>query len=233
MDFIQLKVEERNKIGKSSSRQLRIQGLVPAILYGNSEEPLTLQLQSRDIAKLIQNGNRNAVLKLEGLKQEITAIIKDIQKDRTKDRFLHLDLLRVAMDTEIDTALVIDFVGEAEGVRLGGVLQQNMRKLNIRALPKDIPEKYEIDISELEMGSAIKVEELKAMPGVEILDSPEDLVVSVVAPTELKEEEIAPPEEELEEGEEGVEEGAEEAAEEGAGEPERVGKPGKEESSEK
>ncbi|KKM05879.1 hypothetical protein LCGC14_1749650 [marine sediment metagenome] len=223
MDFIELDAKERNKIGKSSSRQLRIEGLVPAILYGNSEEPVTLQVKGRDIAKLIQNGNRNAVLKLTGLKGDVTAIIKDIQREHTKDLFLHLDLLRVAMDTEIDTALAIEFVGEAEGVKLGGVLQQNLRELHISALPKDIPEKYELDVSELEIGSAIKIEDLKTIPGVEVTDNPEEIVVSVVTPTELKEEEIAPAEEEeLEEGAEAAEEGAEEGAEKPT-QPERVG----------
>lgn len=215
MDFIELNVAERKNIGKGASRQLRSQGFVPAVLYGGSgSQTLALQLNNKEVTKLLQDGGRNAVLKLNGLPKNTNAIIKEIQREYSKDKIFHIDFLRVAMDTEIETNLTVELVGEAEGVRLGGVLQHSLRELVIKALPKDIPEKYEIDISDLEVGSSIRIADLKTSPGVEIMGNPEDVVVSVVPPT--KEEEVVV--EEPEEGEEG------EAAEEGA-EPEGEGKP--------
>lgn len=224
MDFIELSVQSREEKGKSLSRKLRRLGFIPAVLYGGNSDATLLKVKNKDVDKLLHEGNRNAILKLKGLSKDTTAIIKEVQKEKVKDCIIHLDFQKVAMDTEIETAVAIELLGEAVGVTEGGVLQHNIRELHVKALPKDIPEKYEVDVSELAIGSSIKVSDLKALPGVEILDNPEDNIVSVVPPTELKEEEIAPPEEEVEEGaeverEEGeeapAEEGKEEAAKEG------------------
>jgi len=212
LDFIELEVQPREEKGKSAVRGLRRQGLVPAVLYSAGNDTISLQLKSQDISRLLQHGNRNSILKLKGLPQSPTAMIKEIQKEQTRDQVLHLDFLKVAMDTEIDTVVPVELVGEAIGVRDGGVMQHSIRELAIKALPKDLPEKYEIDVSELAVGSSIRVSDVKQLPGITITANPEDSIVSVVPPTELKEEELV---EEVPEGEEAAVAG-EEAPAEGA-----------------
>jgi len=209
MDFIELEVQPREEKGKSAARSLRREGLVPAVLYSAGNDTISLQLKAQDIARLLQHGNRNAILQLKGLPKTTTAMIKEIQKEATKDKVVHLDFLKVAMDAEVDTVVPIELVGEAIGVRDGGVMQHSIRELHIKALPKDIPEKYEVDVSELAVGSFIKVSDLKQLPGVTITATSEDHIVSVVPPTELKEEVV----EELAEGEEAAEAGEEAPAE--------------------
>ncbi len=189
MDFVELNVKTREKIGKSS-KQLKADGLVPAILYGGSEKPAPLQVSNREIVKLIHDGHRNAILMLKGLQKDSAAIIKSVQKEATKSRLSHIDFFRVEMNTEVETSLTLELVGEAEGVKLGGVLQQNFREFSIKSLPKDVPEKYELDISALEVGQSIKISDLKPIPGVEFLENADDVIVSVMAPTLQQEEEV-------------------------------------------
>ncbi|RJQ31909.1 MAG: 50S ribosomal protein L25 [Actinobacteria bacterium] len=214
MDFSELTVEQRNDAGKGIARRLRAEGRLPAVLYGDSKTTTTsLIIEAKAFSNLVHRDGTNAIIKLKGLDNSPTAMIKEIQRDPVKGKVIHVDLIKVAMDEAIETNIAVELIGEAQGVKEGGVLQHTLREVHVKALPTKIPEKYELDVTELVIGDSLKVLDLPSIQDVEILSNPEDSIVTIVPPTELKEEELVAPEEEEAEAAEGEEEAGEETGE--------------------
>ena len=193
MEIAELKVKSREEKGKSASRRLRAAGFVPAVLYGEKLETASLAISLKDFANLLKTeAGTNIIVKLEieGQSKSQTAIIKEIQKHSTKDYYLHVDFLKIAMDEAIEAQVPVTVVGDSPGVKEGGVLQHGLWEIQVKALPKDLPDHFEVDISKLAIGEAVRVADLPLLEGVEVLTGDEETVVSVVPPTELKEEEL-------------------------------------------
>ncbi|MFW6381299.1 MAG: 50S ribosomal protein L25 [Bacillota bacterium] len=227
MKKYEIEVEARKETGKGAARKLRRQGKIPGVVYGKERNSQPLSVDPRDLYDKI---NKNAIIDLviDGEQESETVMIKDYQRDVIKNKLLHVDFQKISMEEKIDVTVPINLVGEAPGVQEGGVLQQLMREVEISVLPEDIPEEIDLDISELEVGDSLQVQQLQS-EGIDVLASPEDVIVTVVTPTEeieeeveeeLEEEFIEPEvigeegEEELEEGEVSEEEEAEESREE-------------------
>ncbi|HKL12801.1 MAG TPA: 50S ribosomal protein L25/general stress protein Ctc [Halanaerobiales bacterium] len=208
-------VEKREKTGKGVARKLRKEGLIPGVVYGRNREPQALTVDPDDLKGKLYS---NAIIDLSIDGEEETVMIKDFQKDVIKEDIIHVDFQHIAMDETISITVPIKLVGDAPGVREGGVLQQLMREVDIEVLPTDIPDEVELDINELTLSDSLEVSDLEVPEEVTILNSPEDVIVTIVAPSEeieeeeeeeLEEEFIEPEvigEEEEEEGEEGEEE---------------------------
>jgi large subunit ribosomal protein L25 len=141
-------------------------------------------------------------------------VLKDYQLDATRGRLLHIDLQEVRLDQAIQAQVVIELVGEPAGVKEGGVLSQINREVNVEALPMEVPDRLELDVSSLAIGDALRVSDLRVPEGVKLLDDPESVLATVTPPTKIEEPE--PVEEELEEGEEIEGEVPEEERPEGA-----------------
>ncbi len=211
-------VEKREKTGKGVARKLRKEGLIPGVVYGRNREPQALTVDPDDLKGKLYS---NAIIDLSIDGEEETVMIKDFQKDVIKEDIIHVDFQHIAMDETISITVPIKLVGDAPGVREGGVLQQLMREVDIEVLPTDIPDEVELDINELTLSDSLEVSDLEVPEEVTILNSPEDVIVTIVAPSEeieeeeeeeLEEEFIEPEvigEEEEEEGEEGEEESIE------------------------
>jgi large subunit ribosomal protein L25 len=169
---------------------------------------------------------------LDGQKTTHSSILKDYQQDVLTGRLAHIDLQEVRLDQPIHAQVVIELVGESAGAKEGGVLSQVSREINVEALPLEIPERIEVDISAMEMGDTMRLADIPVPDGVTFLDDPEETVLATVTvPT--KEVEPEPTEEELAELEEGVELAEGEEAPEGAeGEPPGEAEASAEESSE-
>lgn len=216
METVKIKVEPRGETGKSIAKRLRANNMVPAVFYGRGVETVTISVDAKRLKKVVSTeAGTNVIIDLEikGSKDRQTVIVKELQKNPLTDDFLHVDFLKIAMDEKIEAMVPVVVVGESPGVDQGGVLQHRLWEVEVKALPANLPENIEVEASGLEIGDAVKVAGLPAIEGVEILSDPEETLVSVVPPTELKEEEVI--EEELEPeliGEEKEEE--EEAAEE-------------------
>jgi large subunit ribosomal protein L25 len=219
---VKLVVSERTKFGSAESRRLRKQGLIPGVLYGRST-PVAFTVGERELrAALTTGAGAHAVLDVsleDGAAH--SAILKDYQRDKVRGTITHLDLLEVRLDQPIQTAVAITLVGDSIGVREGGVLNQVTTEVNIEALPLEVPQHLEADVSELGVGETLRLSQVKLPSGVRLLDDPEE---TVIASVQLQREEIP---EELEEGAEEAAEGEEPAAEaepaqEAAGEPETV-----------
>ncbi|HYQ11651.1 MAG TPA: 50S ribosomal protein L25 [Gaiellaceae bacterium] len=213
-------VAQREKLGSAESRRLRKEGLVPGVLYGNGE-PISISIAERELRRALTGASGlHSILDVEidGKGQTHASILKEYQVDPVRGGVTHVDLQEVRLDRAINASVTVELVGgdDAPGVREGGVLSQPLREVTVEALPLEVPERIELDVSGMELGDTLRISDLTAPEGVTLLDDPELVMATVTAPTKVVEPE--PTEEELAEGEEGELAEGEEAAEGEAGE---------------
>lgn len=185
-----LTVEEREERGSRSVRRLRRSGYVPGVVYGTGvAEPLAFKVGTRELRVALQNASAVIDLKI-GSQDARPVILKDAQRHPVRADVMHVDLLQVDLRQTIQSTVALVLVGieEAPGVVEGGVLEQVTHALNIEALPGDIPESIEANVSHMEIAGTMSVEELTVPEGVTVLDDPEETVVATITPpTELEE----------------------------------------------
>jgi large subunit ribosomal protein L25 len=215
---VKLEVAEREKSGSAESRRLRRAGLIPGVLYGRGKAPHAICVPERELRRVLTGSSGlHAILDvvLEGQKTSHASILKDYQQDVVTGRIAHVDLQEVRLDQPIQAQVVIELVGESAGTKEGGVLSQVSREVNVEALPMEVPERIEVDVSEMGIGDTLRLADVARQDGVTFLDDPEETVLATVTmPTRVEE-----PEEVLEEAEEGELEGVpEEERPEGAAE---------------
>jgi large subunit ribosomal protein L25 len=218
---VEIEVKQRESRGSADSRRLRREGLIPGVLYGRGKNPHPFCVPERDLRKALTGpAGLHAILDvvLDGQKTTHSSILKDYQQDVLSGRLTHIDLQEVRLDQPIQAQVVIELVGESAGTKEGGVLSQVSREVTVEALPLEVPERIEVDISAMQMGDTLRLADVPAPEGVIFLDDPEETVLATVTvPT--KEVEPEPTEEELAAlEEEGVELAEGEEAPEGAAE---------------
>jgi large subunit ribosomal protein L25 len=215
MAHVALTAQSRKETGKGAARTLRRQALIPAVFYGPEVDPVHLSLEYRDLEKLIKTGaGENVIIDLAIETGESTlshrAMLKEIQLDPVKQTILHVDLYEISMDKKIEVEVPITLTGTAKGVSdEGGILQQVSRTLEISCLPDNIPDAFELEVSELDIGDSLHVSNLKIPEGIEVLVEEELTIATVVPPTKVEEIEPEVPEEEEEREEVEAEEVAE------------------------
>jgi large subunit ribosomal protein L25 len=214
-DRFKLEVQERDARGSRETRRLRAQGLVPGVLYGTGHSR-AIAVPERELrAALTGSSGLHAILDvvLEGQKTVHPSILADFQQDPIRGTVSHIDLREVRLDQPIQATLVVQLVGESEGVKVGGVLSLVSRELQVEALPTAIPEHIEADVSSLAIGDVLRLEDLPAVDGVTFLDDVHETVIATVAAPRV---EVEPEVEEVEGEEiEGEAPAADEAAEAG------------------
>jgi large subunit ribosomal protein L25 len=225
MANVALKAEKRNdtEIRKNAASKLGREGFIPAVMYGLEKKPESIKIERKELIKLIKGHNISSVIfdihLDEKSKDKDAVIIKEYQKDPISNELIHLDFLRIQMKKEIETTVPISILNDdiAVGIKdMGGVLQHGLRELNILCLPADIPEHIDYDIKDLGMNEIVRVENIEVDENIKILNDPSEVIVSIIPPTELKEEDLITEEEgeeEMEEPELVGEEKEEEAAE--------------------
>lgn len=212
MNNVSINSKLRQGTGKGYARKLRSKGRIPAVLYGAGVQNLNLSIDAHDLELLLQN--ENALRGLLSLNIEDdpttkkTVMIREIQRDPVKDNLIHIDFHEISMNKKITATVPVVTTGVCKGVEEGGTLQIIRRELEIECLPKDIPDHIEIDITQLEIGDSIHVEEIPLPGEIEIPHESNFTVLTIVSP---RKEETAAVEEEAGEGEGGAEE-AESAA---------------------
>ena len=208
---VNLNAENREVEGKSSSRQLRRAGSVPAVIYGGTEEPLRISILEKDIAKASEvPGFSTQILSISISGKEQNVIVKEIQRHPATERVLHADLMRVDPDTKISISVPVRFINEEScvGVKMhGGAISRLINDIDITCLASNLPEYIEVDVEALDIGDSIFLSALNLPEGVEIpsLALGEDRDQVVVSVAEAKILEIEPEVVEPEEGEEGEE----------------------------
>lgn len=200
MERIKIEALPRRKGSKGDRKELRRRGLVPAIIYGRGVDPLLVSVDSIDLKKALSQAGANVLLDMEikdnNFATQQTVIVKELQRHSIqKDLILHADFLRISMEDKLEVNVPLHFTGEARGVKGGGVLQVLLREVAVRCLPADIPEYINVEVDDLDVGDALTVADLKVPPGVELLEDPGEVVVSVLAPAieeeAVEEEEVA------------------------------------------
>jgi large subunit ribosomal protein L25 len=205
---IKLEVSKREGRGSRDSRRLRKRGLIPGVVYGRNE-PHPISVPERDLRRALSGpAGLHAILDVvfDGQKTTHPSILKDHQEDALRGRLIHVDLQEVRLDQPIQAQVVVQLVGEPAGVKEGGVLSQVVREVNVEALPMEVPEHLDLDVSGMAIGDTLRLSELAVPDGVTLLDDPEETVLATVTmPTRV----IEPEPEEEEEAEGEVPEGEE------------------------
>jgi len=203
----------RRHFGSRESRRLRRDGKIPAVVYGTSA-PKGLVIEAHEFNTKFLNISESTIINLQIDGDSHDVLIRDYQEDTVSGAITHVDFYEIERGRTLRTNVGLHLVGAAIGVREGGIQESFMHELEVECLPKDLPEYIEVDITSLEIGHSIHVRDIQAAAGVEILNSP-DQVVCTIAHKRAEVEEVP---EELEaeavEGEEAEEEGAEEQVEE-------------------
>lgn len=212
MKSIELKGSLRESIGKSNAKNLRKEKLVPCVMYGQGEN-LHFQIEEKEFNKVVYTADAY-LIKFDIDGKKVNGIVRDVQYHPVTDRILHADFYQVEEKSPVWIMLPVSMEGSPVGVLKGGRLVQKMRKLKVKGLSGDLPERITIDVSDLDIGKSIKVKELN-IDNIELLDPANAVVVLVkTARGALTDEDEEGEEGEGEEGEEGAAEGEEGASKE-------------------
>lgn len=203
MDNRVLEATLREKTGKGPARRYRMQGYIPAIMYGYKGTK-SLAVRRADFESIFEEIGEHSIITLNlNDKEKIDVIVKDYQIDPIRKSLIHLDFLEIESGKELRTEIPIKIVGESKGVKKGGILEEFLREIEVECLPKDLPEYIELDISDLDLGDSFHVSDLKVKEGIKILSSPDQVILTIGVPSKVaaatettEEEEEERPEEE-------------------------------------
>jgi large subunit ribosomal protein L25 len=190
MDKIVVKASRRETIGKKV-KQLRIEGKLPAVIYGKNVEPLPVTLDLRETTKLLRDVGRSSLLTIDVDGKEFNALVRDRQRDIFSGEYLHIDFLAISLTEKVRTQVGIALEGDALAIKdFGAILITGLERLEIECLPSDLPERITVDISSItNIGDGIYVKDLVIPGAVDVLEDPEDMIVVATAPTMEEEEE--------------------------------------------
>ena len=212
MELIELNAKPREAKGKGAARKLRANNAIPAIVYGSKADPAMLSLSTSDFERIVrENGSTGLFfnLKVEGTEKEKVVMLKDLQMDTFGLNYIHIDLHEIDMDEKVTVTVPVEPSGESKGVKEGGLLQVIRRELDVVCKPADKPDSVVIDITDLEVGDSVHVEDIDLGDAVDIPHEVNFTLITIVPPT-VVEEELE--DEEIEEGE-GLEAAPEEESE--------------------
>ncbi len=213
-DLYELKADARERVGKGSARELRRNGRVPAVIYGDKKDPLAISLPFKEVAlKVGSSGFMTTILNIDVNGDKIRVLPKDFQRDPVRDFPLHVDFLRISKNTVVTVEVPVQFVNEEEspGLKRGGVLNVVRYTVEVNCPADSIPEFFTADMTGLDIGDSVHISAIDLPEGVEPTISDRDFtVVTIAAPAGLKSEEDEAAEAEADaEATEAAEEGAE------------------------
>ena len=188
MAVIAIKGDRREAIGKGGARKARAAGQIPGVLYGHGEDPIALKVDSREFITAMRahsGGNPIINLKLSGA--DFTALLRDVQYDPLTHGVLHVDFQHISLTETIEVNVNIHLIGLPIGVKDGGgILEHNLREVEVRCLPTAIPPSIEVDVTHLAIGDSVHVRDLQ-VPNVTILTDADAPLATVVPPTVMEE----------------------------------------------
>lgn len=182
---VKLKAKQREDLRSSVTKALRQSGQIPAIVYGKDKESTPISVNSLDLIRTVREEGQNAIISLDIENgKTVDVMLYDYQMHPIKDEVTHADFYIVDLTEEMDVEVAIRLEGEAEGAREGGILQQPLFELQVRATPRAIPEEIVIDVSALEIGDTITVADIEIDGDYTILDEPDTAIATVLPPEE-------------------------------------------------
>ena len=190
MELNNLKTENRETRGKGPARSLRREGLIPAILYGPGVDSVPLSVNMQDLKEVIkQSKTRQVLVNLVNENGETkSAMLKELQTDPLSGNYIHADFYHVSTDRKIKVKVPVKTIGKSVGVEMGGLLQIIRRELEIMCLPQDIPESFILDVTDLDIGDSLHVDEIPLEDNIEIVKDVNFTVLTILSPK--KEEEV-------------------------------------------
>lgn len=182
-----LQAKERKEFRHSALKKIRTSGNIPAIIYGNKVDNKPVFISSADLTKTIRQVGRNGVISLdvEGNKQDV--ILTEYQEDSFKKEILHVDFLAIDKSSKINVDVRLVLVGEAAGVKDGGVLQQPIHQISITSTPDNIPQQIEVDIANLQVGETVTMGDIPSGGGFTINHEDDEVVASILPPKQEEE----------------------------------------------
>ncbi|WP_165895052.1 50S ribosomal protein L25 [Tepidibacillus fermentans] len=175
-------VELRTKGTDSVLHHLRDEGFIPGILYGGQQENQSIQIDQKTFLRQMKEHGKSGIFSITLDKETIPVKINEIQRNPVDRNVIHIDLQRVDMDRPVEMLVPIHFFGHSIGERNGGVIQQQIREIEIRALPSSIPEYIQVNITDLDIGDSLLVKDLVLSDGIEVLHDRDSVILKVLPP---------------------------------------------------
>jgi len=192
MKTVDLTAYTREDTGKGPARRRRAGGFVPAVFYGPKTATRTLSVPKDEMVKLLKRRGENLFIKLaiddKGQKQEALSIIREVQLEPLGGKIQHVDFYEVTMDKKLVFEVPLHFTGKPVGVDMGGDLQHSKRELKVLCLPADLPDFFEVDVSNLKIGESFKIRDIQVGEKIAVVDLLDAAVASVTVPKAVKEE---------------------------------------------
>jgi large subunit ribosomal protein L25 len=180
-ETMNIEVQPREETGKNANRRSRARGKIPAVVYGGGRESVSIEVDRKTLVDTMKgHGGENPIFLLKLGDKERHAMIRNLQVDPVSRQVIHIDFQRVLLDQKVKVAVPVELVGTAVGVKVeGGLLDFVTREVHVECLPGDIPKHLEADVTSLHIGQHVEVRDLKVPEGVEVLDEPDKVIVSI------------------------------------------------------
>ncbi|UJL46485.1 50S ribosomal protein L25/general stress protein Ctc [Virgibacillus sp. NKC19-16] len=192
---VKLQATKRDDLTKSATKEIRNSGRVPAVVYGKEKDSKSIFVNSIELVKTVRDEGRNAIISLDIENDNaVDVMLHEYQMDPLKDDVLHADFYIVNMAEEMDVEVALRLEGEAQGSKDGGVLQQPLYELQVRAKPRDIPEEISVNIESLEVGDSITIADLPKAANYEFLEDEDTTIATILTPDTLDDVEESPDE---------------------------------------
>lgn len=188
MESVKIEAALRNELGKNKVKKIRAQGLIPGIIYGKEiDQPIPVTLDPRDLLKAYKKDHGKNILinlhvKQEKNVREEQVISQELTIDPLTHQLLHVDFYKVNPSEPVTVTVPVHLIGTAPGVKMGGMLVQKRDTLNVKCLPKDIPSRIEVNLSNLTVGQSVKISDLSVSEKITILNKPSEIIVRVEVP---------------------------------------------------
>ncbi|MEI8234448.1 MAG: 50S ribosomal protein L25 [Verrucomicrobiota bacterium] len=186
---VKLAAQTRPETGRSAVKKIKSLGFIPAVIYSHDEAPVSLKVSERDITTVLSHavGEHLLVdLEIAGAANRL-ALIQEVQHHPVTQKVLHVDFHGVSANEAIESSIPIEAVGEAVGVKSGGLLEQLLRSLTVSCLPQDLPESIGVDVSALAIGDSLHIKDIKLPAGVKAVDDADKTIFLVAEPTVMAE----------------------------------------------
>jgi large subunit ribosomal protein L25 len=178
-----LSAELREGTGKGVARKLRVQGLIPAVVYGRKRAAQSITVRPEALQKLLRSASgMNTLIDLSLSGKTSTVLVKGLERDPVRGKYLHADFYEVDLTQKVIVSVPVHLVGKAAGIEFGGILDHPLRELSIECLPREIPQRVDVDVSALQVNESIHVSDLKLAPGLTIKTEGTLAIASVVLP---------------------------------------------------
>lgn len=180
---VKLKASKRDSLKKSVTKEIRLSGQIPAVVYGKAKDSKNVSVDSIELLKTVRDEGRNAIISLDiENDSSVDVMLHEYQINPIKDEVIHADFYIVNMSEEMDVAVTLRLEGEAKGAKEGGVLQQPLFEVQVRAKPNNIPDELTVDVSALEIGDSLTIGDLASQENYEVLEDTETTIATVVPP---------------------------------------------------